>query len=273
MSNSKVLIIWGMHRSGTSMLASWLRACGLDVGSELLGEGVGNERGHYEDMDFLRLHERILRANGIDCGGLLKTAPLQIPADMQLEMRELVARKCQSPQWGWKEPRTCLFSREYHELLPDAFGLIVFRDYALVVDSLLRRKLKKQQRRLAGKSALKRAFYRLRSALWLELRMKSDANRYLAAWIHYNENLLRWVEQNPGRSLVLDCNELLVRGPEVMQQLQVWGFQLQPVPVEQYREEGMIANKASMEHGCDPALLAHAAAVQRRLQALAQSAR
>ena len=51
--NSKVAIVVGMHRSGTSVVAQWLSRSGLFIGDSLLGPNVGNEQGHFEDADFL----------------------------------------------------------------------------------------------------------------------------------------------------------------------------------------------------------------------------
>jgi hypothetical protein len=254
-----------MHRSGTSMLASWLKACDLDIGRELLGEGLGNERGHFEDMDFLRLHERILAANGILCGGLLKTEPLRLSPALHSEMRELVRRKSQSPQWGWKEPRTCLFSREYLQLLPDACHLVVFRHYALVVDSLVRRHIRKRAGRLQRKHGLKRSYYEWRLKLWQRFRLPGVINRYLAAWVKYNENLLELVEQVGPNALVLDAGHFLASSEQVFRQLQTWGFVLQSFPAADCVDASMIAAAPSRQYAYDPALKARAERILQRL--------
>lgn len=267
MTESKTLIIWGMHRSGTSLLGSWLHACGLDVGNELLGEGIGNERGHYEDMDFLRLHERILNANGIKCGGLLRTEPLQLTVQMQQEMGELVRRKCQSPQWGWKEPRTCLFTREYIGLLPHAYHLVVYRHYALVVDSLVRRHIKKRIRRMQSKNGLKRRYYQLQLDLWQHFRLSQVVNQHLAAWIKYNENLLSLIEQvGMDKVMVMDCREFVAASVPIFACLQEWGFVLQSQPAENYVDPAMIASKPSRKFALDATLQARAESVNLQLK-------
>lgn len=272
MSESKVLIVWGMHRSGTSLLASWLHACGLDVGSELLGEGIGNERGHYEDMDFLRLHERILNANGIKCGGLRRTGPLRLTAHMQQEMQELVRRKCQSPQWGWKEPRTCLFAHEYNGLLPHAYHLVVYRHYAVVVDSLVRRHIKKRMRRIQKKSGLKRLYYQLQLDMWRRFRLPQVVNQHLAAWIKYNENLLSLIEQvGRDKVVVMDCRDFVAASAPTFARLQEWGFVIQWQSAENYVEPSMIASTASQNYAFEPALKARAEAVWQRLETLSVS--
>ena len=63
---SSVLCITGMHRSGTSLTASWLARCQLQIADgRLLGPGIGNPRGHFEDLDFSDLQEAAIeRAHG-----------------------------------------------------------------------------------------------------------------------------------------------------------------------------------------------------------------
>lgn len=60
MSEPRAIVVAGMHRSGTSLVASLCADAGVDMGARLLGPGPGNPRGHYEDLDVLS--ERIRRA-------------------------------------------------------------------------------------------------------------------------------------------------------------------------------------------------------------------
>jgi hypothetical protein len=269
-SETKVLIIWGMHRSGTSLLASWLHACGLDLGSELLGKGVGNERGHFEDMDFLNLHEKCLKANGIGCGGLLKTGPLQLSDELLEEMRALVARKCQRAQWGWKEPRTCLFVDEYFKLLPQARHLVVYRHYELVIDSLVRRRMKNRLRRTSKKPWLKRLRYALKYQFWKCYQLPAEANQYLASWIKYNQNLLQLIRMAGTENVVvMDCRDFVTASVPAFAQLRDWGFVLQRQPAENYVEPSMIADNPSQEFTLNASLQTRADGILLQLKQLA----
>ena len=58
-----------MGRSGTSVITQWINKCGLSVGEELLGSAIGNVEGHFEDMDFLLIHEEILISNKLSWMG------------------------------------------------------------------------------------------------------------------------------------------------------------------------------------------------------------
>ena len=58
---NNVLIVTGMHRSGTSLVSHWLSCCQvLNLEETLLGADIGNVEGHFEDVDFYRYSRRYL---------------------------------------------------------------------------------------------------------------------------------------------------------------------------------------------------------------------
>ena len=134
------VVIAGMHRSGTSLATSLLAAAGVHVGDALLGPGLGNPRGHFEDLEFVRLHERILAANGLSREGYTCQQPIAVPAATRAEAVALLTRRRHAGRpWGWKDPRTTLFLDFWAELLPEARFLFIVRPPWEVVDSLFRR--------------------------------------------------------------------------------------------------------------------------------------
>ena len=60
--HTTVLVITGMHRSGTSLIAAILREAGVHLGDQLIGADTGNIRGHFEDVDFVQFHQTVLRS-------------------------------------------------------------------------------------------------------------------------------------------------------------------------------------------------------------------
>lgn len=134
------LVVAGMHRSGTSLAASLVAGAGVDVGRRLMGASRGNERGHYEDLDFYEFHARVLRAHGAGTEGFACIERLSVPESLRRVAESLVeARSRLGSAWGWKDPRTCLFLDFWGELLPEARFLFVFRSPWEVMDSLFRR--------------------------------------------------------------------------------------------------------------------------------------
>lgn len=130
-----------MHRSGTSLLAKWMHEMGIEMGNNLLPAAFDNKNGFFEDQDFLNLHEDILRSNNLTNSGLIQDDKnLIISRYHQLKLKHLLNFKNElNQQWGWKEPRTCLFIKEYAKNLTNPCFLIVFRNPVEVIDSLLRR--------------------------------------------------------------------------------------------------------------------------------------
>lgn len=101
------IIITGMHRSGTSMIAGVLQICGLYLGSNLLGPMKSNAKGHFEDRGFLQINEEILKANG----GRWNKPPrlVSMPGEAYLKkMRAFIAGFPRTRPVGWKDPRACL---------------------------------------------------------------------------------------------------------------------------------------------------------------------
>src|SRR3954453_7575771 len=126
---NKVLVILGMHRSGTSLAAQWLQRCGLHIGDRLVGAGRGNIEGHFEDRDFLDLHRNILISSNLPDTGLVSEFDSASNNTHLAEIRKLIGLKNSLyEEWGWKEPRTCLFLEQYMNVLPAAKYIILLRD-------------------------------------------------------------------------------------------------------------------------------------------------
>jgi hypothetical protein len=65
MSQKHILLIVGMHRSGTSALCSVLECCGVTFGSDMLDPMTGvNDEGFWEDATLVQLNEQILKRLG-----------------------------------------------------------------------------------------------------------------------------------------------------------------------------------------------------------------
>ena len=63
--SQSLLIVTGMHRSGTSALCAALAACGVSFGDRLLGAIAGvNDEGFWEDAEVVALNEQLLALSG-----------------------------------------------------------------------------------------------------------------------------------------------------------------------------------------------------------------
>ena len=62
---ANLVLVLGMHRSGTSALARGLRCLGVALGDALLGAHPCNPRGFFEDVDFWACNKALLSAVGL----------------------------------------------------------------------------------------------------------------------------------------------------------------------------------------------------------------
>jgi len=133
-----VVVIAGMHRSGTSLVASVLREAGAHMGDRLVGPDRGNPRGHFEDADFVEFHQRALFARGqhVRVTPGFTFAPTTAE---RCEAEALVAARADRPLWGWKDPRTALFLAFWDTLVPGAAYVLPYRHPLDVLLSLVRR--------------------------------------------------------------------------------------------------------------------------------------
>ena len=133
------VVILGMHRSGTSMIAGLLTRLGVHMGDKLVGACWSNPMGHFEDQEFYELNERILRA----AGGTWDAPPgreaiLRQADTFNGEIATLVGGR--TPRaWGWKDPRTCLTAELFLPHLRNARFIVCHRQAASIAASLERR--------------------------------------------------------------------------------------------------------------------------------------
>jgi hypothetical protein len=135
----KTIVILGMHRSGTSMVAGILHQLGVDIGDELMEAGISNPFGHFEDKQFVDINNRILAT----CGGdWLSPPPLEIillqKNQYSKEIVDLINRN-KSELWGWKDPRTTLTIDLYLPYLQNPYFIVCYRNVVDIATSLQKR--------------------------------------------------------------------------------------------------------------------------------------
>jgi GT2 family glycosyltransferase len=144
---SSPVVVAGMHRSGTSLLASILSALSIDMGPALLPADSNNVRGYFEDVEFLQLQRAILSAccasndGGHPDWGWTENETLD-PTCFERFMPEasalIASRADRTVPWGWKDPRTTLLLNFWDRLVDDARYVLVYRFPWDVADSIQR---------------------------------------------------------------------------------------------------------------------------------------
>jgi hypothetical protein len=147
MKNQQVICITGMHRSGTSLMASWLEICGLKIhDGSVWGSGPGNLKGHFEDKDFVDLHDSAIKSKDSASRGWIlfpkKTIFFKSDEHFSRALELVEIRNAKYNIWGWKDPRTSLFLEHWKKILPSLKVIMLWRPCPEVIHSLIRRSRK-----------------------------------------------------------------------------------------------------------------------------------
>jgi hypothetical protein len=145
MADPAPILITGMHRTGTSMVAKALHLAGLYLGRErdLIEAAPDNPSGFYEHVSFVRLNDDLLAATGGAWDHPPPAPPMAVD-DPRVERfgeraRGLVSELAIVPHWGWKDPRTSLTIRFWLDLVPELRVITCVRHPLEVALSLKRR--------------------------------------------------------------------------------------------------------------------------------------
>lgn len=108
----RIIVVLGMHRSGTSAITRGLIALGAETGEQLMPAAIGvNDKGFWEDQEFNTINIAVLHALGHDWHTLtpIKKEELATAELAQLRLRALDflrERTEQHPIFVIKDPRT-----------------------------------------------------------------------------------------------------------------------------------------------------------------------
>jgi len=187
-------------------MASFFQAVGVDVGSDLFAADERNQRGYFEDVDFLELQRSILQecCNPSEPGWAdwgwtereqldLSLDPVKLARSITAAQSILKSRSECHAIWGWKDPRTSLMLDFWHQLLPDARYILVYRFPWDVVDSVLR----------------------LHSPIFSEY-----PDYAVRIWAFYNRHLLKFYNAYPDRCILVSVNGFLQHPDRLINLLQ-----------------------------------------------------
>ncbi|MEM8673460.1 MAG: glycosyltransferase [Cyanobacteria bacterium P01_G01_bin.67] len=180
--NQTVIIMTGMHRSGTSLTASLLQSAGMNIGDRLMGEDTGNAKGHFEDLDFVEFHQNVLQSQGISVAGWTEQNQIQVQPQYLALANNLITARQEQQIWGWKDPRTTLFLDFWSQLLPQAKYVFVYRSPWTVVDSLFRRG---------------------------DVIFRTNPNFAVQQWCNYNQAILDFYQSHQEHCLLLEIGSVI----------------------------------------------------------------
>jgi len=139
-----MIVVLGMHRSGSSLVAGLLHKLGVNMGERFREPDEFAPDGYWEDLDFRDLNRDILKA----AGGSWWEPPAEgtissLEEQFRSRIAGLILDRMRKPRWGFKDPRTALTIPALHPSLAGAGDgpryVVVERDEDEIVASLERR--------------------------------------------------------------------------------------------------------------------------------------
>lgn len=117
-----LLMVAGMHRSGTSSVAGLYRCLGADLGTSLMPPAPDNPKGFFENSQIVFAHDALLAALGRAWNSVVPPAPGWETSEDAFQacqyLKFILANECKSnaPVWLVKDPRVCLLMPLWHQL-------------------------------------------------------------------------------------------------------------------------------------------------------------
>ena len=136
------ILVLGMHRSGTSMVARLLNMMGAYFAPEGISTGVNQEnpKGFWERRDVRALNDMMLHSAGADwhrlSGFSLEKVPEPSLAQFKREAAKIILDMDAHRPWFLKEPRLCVLAPLWLELLEFPVCVLVNRSPLEVAKSL-----------------------------------------------------------------------------------------------------------------------------------------
>ena len=147
--NQRVIVVLGMHRSGTSAITRSLSALGVELGNNLIPAGLDNPRGFWEDRECLAINEELLALLGSSLyqfGLAFRISGDDTRLDLlRTRARQYVTARVAQYEglWSFKDPRTCRLLEFWIPVFQDCacepLFVLVLRNPLSVAQSLEKR--------------------------------------------------------------------------------------------------------------------------------------
>lgn len=124
-----MIVVLGMHKSGTSLVAEMLHHSGVDMGDfDLVFDyDDGNK---FERKEFREINDALLGSPGVQSQDVRPVRRLRDDGESRgralEEIRKL--REKHGDHWGFKDPRTCFTLEFWDRVLPGPGYVFIFRD-------------------------------------------------------------------------------------------------------------------------------------------------
>jgi len=216
------ILITGMHRSGTSVLARILqKSIGIDLGRDLLAKDKDNPDGYYEDTSVIKLHSEWFHQSlsknedewadwGIDGEQTVGSLGNRLWDKYGEDYIAFRVHRFDARLWGWKDPRSCMILPYWSQLLRGNCLVIgIYRSPWDVCDSL--------QRIAHG-------------------RFRKNPDLALRIWKEYNKRMIEYCLARP-EQICLVSSSTIVSEPHLLSKVlaERWGIKEKTTGVEDLR--------------------------------------
>jgi len=127
-----IVVVLGMHRSGTSAMSGLLHKNGIVMGREEKKEFYPppikeNPKGFWENVRFRRINDRILKMHGYRVKSFSPAIPMIYPLNgseadnkvLEIMRGLIIEYNSEFKNWGWKDPRTSLTLYPWMEVIKE----------------------------------------------------------------------------------------------------------------------------------------------------------
>tara|TARA_B110000902_G_scaffold243853_1_gene296529 strand:+ start:1573 stop:2292 length:720 start_codon:yes stop_codon:yes gene_type:complete len=132
----RIIVILGMHRSGTSFLTGSLQQAGVELG-KYSEWNRHNKKGNRENTDIVELNDSVLAKNG----GSWLYPPIYVDWDEESisEAKRILELYQSTDIFAFKDPRTIITLDGWLQLAPHSEFIGIFRTPSAVIASLVKR--------------------------------------------------------------------------------------------------------------------------------------
>lgn len=187
-----VYVVLGMHKSGTTLVSQMLHYSGINMVDEDVITKTYDQGYQYERESTWRLNELILDCPGTESIDIIPPRMLSMTAEERRDMRGIISQCAQDygPDWGFKDPRTCLTYPLWAEELPEHKIIAIYRS----VDELWLR------------YRHKRFYNRVRDPI--------QAWKVINRWREANVNLIDYLKSGERDFILLEYQKLMTTDDE-----------------------------------------------------------
>lgn len=180
------IIVLGMHKSGTTLIARTLHESGVYMGDFSAGENYANCK--YENTSAVEINKSLLRAEKLHSTATV--GPLSSISKIEPKISSFVEEmnRIQVP-WGVKDPRLCLTYDVWRRFLPPHKVIFIFRSPERVLEHYTRGSTKTRLNK-----------------------MRKDGLAALRAWYLYNVHAYRIIQGLAAGAIVINFEEYLTKG-------------------------------------------------------------